>query len=329
MKSSKIIIFELFLFFILVNFVSWGQCSITSFQVSPEDPVQGEDVTFTVTGIPNEKISANITFKQELAVNDRNYLWAIQEVNIPTLPNSFTVRARDVDLLRVTVKISEIPVTKSSTGTNHIAKVTQNNVPIGIYRVDISGIAANNASRVQITVSAFTEFTLDKNGFYTYSYSTEYLPSGDFNIKIGDLFKTINLNPNNETSIDNLAPVLVLDLPMYAYVEEQVSLSCSESYDLDGEIVDFIWDINGSKYYGKEILINRSLPGKYIVSITVVDNGGLQVEEEHYIYILDDENIEGNVNNLLQYILIPFFVIVVLFITIKYYKNNTLNQLFF
>ena len=55
-------------------------------------------------------------------------------------------------------------------------------------------------------------------------------------------------------------------------VNEVVNFDASSSYDPDGKIVEYIWEIDGKTLYGKSVSYKFSNPGLYNVKLTVVDD---------------------------------------------------------
>ncbi len=69
---------------------------------------------------------------------------------------------------------------------------------------------------------------------------------------------------------------IVKIMPENPSIKDLVEFNASESYDLDGNIVNYLWDFgDGSTASGQKVTHTYSSPGTYTVTLTVTDNDGL------------------------------------------------------
>ena len=163
-------------------------------EISPEKPVKGDVVKVLVKANPNEELTVSVSFEKVLPVSEGRYEYRLSGVNIPSTPNSFTVRAVNVKNLYVSVKVLLLFwVTKGVEAKNGVAAISQGNVPAGTYDVVIYGDAAEGASKVTIQITASTRGVTDKNGHYEYSYDTRSIPPGKFTVRVGGVTRTVTL----------------------------------------------------------------------------------------------------------------------------------------
>ncbi len=73
----------------------------------------------------------------------------------------------------------------------------------------------------------------------------------------------------------NVAPISDPGGPYKGKANEEITFDGSSSYDPDGEIISYIWDFgDGSTAEGKIVTHTYKKVGTYMVTLTVVDNGG-------------------------------------------------------
>lgn len=193
-KGRGSVVLSLLFFSLLAGalLVSLSLASVSTLVITPQRPVQGEIVTITGTASPSEEVPITISFEQVLSVTGGNYQWELSSVEIPAGRNQFTVTARVVNNLIVTLVFWGIPITRKVDAANGVAMISQSDVPAGTYDVLISGSSNSNAAR--ISVEAKTFLTADaKNGNFAYSYNTRSIPPGQFVVSVGGITKTIEL----------------------------------------------------------------------------------------------------------------------------------------
>ena len=77
----------------------------------------------------------------------------------------------------------------------------------------------------------------------------------------------INLDPTNKAPIAHIGGTYV------GAINEDIIFDGSESYDEDGEIVEYLWDLgDGTTLTGESVLHSYSLEGNYTVTLTVTDD---------------------------------------------------------
>lgn len=78
------------------------------------------------------------------------------------------------------------------------------------------------------------------------------------------------------TTIVKIPPVADAHGPYVWYVNQSIDFDGSKSYDVDGIIVNYTWDLgDGTLLYGKWVSHGYSHAGVYNISLTVVDNDSL------------------------------------------------------
>lgn len=115
-----------------------------------------------------------------------------------------------------------------------------------------------------------------ENAFATFSSLS--LPSGEhtFLIRIdpNDTIRESDESNNEEeffARINRLPEPLIMG-SLFTQVGQDLVLNASLSYDLDGEVVQYIWLVKGKSRLGEELTTSFSSRGIYPIEITVVDN---------------------------------------------------------
>lgn len=126
-------------------------------------------------------------------------------------------------------------------------------------------------------MTARTTVTVGGDGRYTINYDTSPIPAGTFNVDVGGVSRTITLS---EAGAVPPAPSLVPPVASFntpkAVTGEAATFDASASYDADGSIAEYIWDLgDGTVLRGREVTHTYGAPGLYTVVLTVVDNIGL------------------------------------------------------
>lgn len=87
--------------------------------------------------------------------------------------------------------------------------------------------------------------------------------------------RLITIKPGN--SEDNKQPIAITNGPYTGYVNETILFDASESYDIDGLIISYIWNF-GDGQAASEKAVNHAFnqSKEYIVTLTVTDDYGLQ-----------------------------------------------------
>jgi len=190
-KESLTFLFLLSVFLFLI--LSPGAGASSSWELTPQNPAVGDIIEIKGTGFDGDTAKALVSFEKEVKVQDGEYEYFLENVIIPSgLDNRFTVQAVGADDLNVRVKML-LWITKSAEAKDGTATVSQTNVPPGTYKIRIEGKASG--SKVKIKITAMQEIEVDSEGSLSYKYNTTSIPVGDFEVKVGDITKHIELQP--------------------------------------------------------------------------------------------------------------------------------------
>ncbi len=154
----------------------------TAFEVSPQYPNPGDEVTITGTAAPGEEVRLRSSFEMNLPVTNGKYEYVASGVEIPKKPNRLSVVAKNVETLTVGVKMG-IWVTMPMKASGGIASVSKSDVPPGRYTLKMFGDALPGASAVSITVDAETTVRADSGGEYQLVMDTSGVPEGEYKIR--------------------------------------------------------------------------------------------------------------------------------------------------
>lgn len=185
--------------------ISPATASVNSWEYFPQEPVCGDTISIKGGASPGENVDVFVTFEKTVPVSSGKFEYTLEDVKIPGgLNNRFTVEARGAKKLNVRVKMV-IWVTKSSEASGGTATVSQSSVPPGTYMIKIDGDANEGISNVDLKITAFQGIESDSNGDFSYSYNTKAVPSGDFEIKVGDITKKVTIQPegNSDSTSDS------------------------------------------------------------------------------------------------------------------------------
>jgi PKD repeat protein len=268
-----------------------ASCGVTSVSIYPERPVRGDALTVDVKAAPGEEVNVQIRFRKELQVSGGKYLLELKGVEVPQRPNSFTVKATNVDSLVLAVRIG-IWISVSKEAVNGVATISQSGVLQGRYDVQVKGDAAPGTGKVPIEVTARTTVTVGDDGRYTISYDTSPIPAGTFNVNVGGVSRTVTLSEAGTVPpTQSLVPPVARFNTLKAVAGEAVAFDASVSYDADGSIAEYIWDLgDGTVLRGREVTHTYSAPGLYTVVLTVVDNIGLTGKRVELLDVAEPPN---------------------------------------
>jgi hypothetical protein len=94
------------------------------------------------------------------------------------------------------------------------------------------------------------------------------------------------------------SPVADAHGPYVWFVNQNITFDGSKSYDTDGTIVNYTWDLgDGTLLYGKWVFHSYSKVGIYNISLTVVDNNSLVNTNTTIATIQLYSDDDGNQNN--------------------------------
>jgi hypothetical protein len=193
LRNKENLIFLLLLPVFLCLIFSHGAAASSSWEITPENPVVGDTMEIRGTGFEGKTVETMVTFEEKVQVQDGRYEYMLEDVIIPSgFDNSFTVQATGADDLNVRAKML-LWITKSAEAKDGTAVVSQTGVPPGTYLLRIDGKASG--SEVKIKITARQEVEVDSGGSLTYEYNTKSIPAGNFEVKIGDSTKQVELQP--------------------------------------------------------------------------------------------------------------------------------------
>ncbi len=75
--------------------------------------------------------------------------------------------------------------------------------------------------------------------------------------------------------------------PMYPVVNQIITFDASFSYDPDGYITGYLWNINGNIFTSEIVNISFPSPGFYPADLTVTDNNGAMSSANTWIYVTE------------------------------------------
>lgn len=171
---------------IFLTMSSAALAEVTDVSRSPENPSPGDTVTVTGKASPNEEISATVSFGDIQTVSGGAYEYHIGKVTIPDGSDSFSLRAEGVDNLDISIKLLGIPISVPDNYiqiSNGVATFGTGKITSGTYDITLSGNAPGD--QVIFSFGAKATITADSEGNFEYSYATDNMPAGVFNLNIG------------------------------------------------------------------------------------------------------------------------------------------------
>jgi hypothetical protein len=92
---------------------------------------------------------------------------------------------------------------------------------------------------------------------------------------------------------DKFLPVAITNGPYSRLINQSISLDASSSYDPDGIIVNYTWDLgDGTKKSGIKTIHFYSVQGTYSIVLTVTDNDGLIDTDKTTAHIFSKDSDE-------------------------------------
>jgi hypothetical protein len=198
LKSLFCLLIILILFFGAT--ASPAVAKVTGWEVSPESPKIGDTLIISGLAFPEEEVEISVSFEKTVPVYLREYTYEFEKIEILNFNNLFTVRAEGVESLKVKMKMI-LSKTESVWAEDGIATVTRSGVSPGDYKVRVDGIAENGASGVNLKVTTTQKLNAGKDGKFSYRYSTEAVPSGKLEIKLGDSEREIIFDGKGNTPV--------------------------------------------------------------------------------------------------------------------------------
>jgi len=191
-KGSLRLLFLLSVFLFVI--ISPGAAASSNWELTPQNPVVGDIMKISGTGFEGDTAKVLVTFEKDVTVQDGEYEYTLEDVVIPSgFDNSFTVKAEGADDLNVRAKML-LWLTKSAEAKDGTATVSQTHVPGGTYEIRIDGKASS--SEVKLKITAMQEIEVNSDGSLSYEYNTKSISAGDFEVKVGDVEKQIELQPS-------------------------------------------------------------------------------------------------------------------------------------
>ena len=198
-EKNRLILMVTSISILVLLLISPVDASVNNWEFSPQEPICGDTISIEGNASPEEKVDVFVTFEKTVPVSSGKFEYILEDVKIPGgLNNLFKVEAMGAKNLNVRVKVL-VWVTKSSEASGDTATVSQSNVPPGTYMIKIDGDAAEGVSEVNLKITAFQRIDADSSGVFSYSYNTKAVPSGDFEIKVGEITKKLTIQSERDT----------------------------------------------------------------------------------------------------------------------------------
>ncbi len=153
-----------------------------AFEVSPTNPNPGDGVTIRGIATPGEEVRLRSSFEMTLPVVNSKYEYVANGVEIPQKPNRLSVVAKNVNDLKVGVKMG-IWVTMPVSASGGVASVSKSDVPPGRYTLKMFGDALPGATAVTVRVDAETAVRAGSDGRYQMVMDTSGVPEGVYRIR--------------------------------------------------------------------------------------------------------------------------------------------------
>jgi len=168
------------LIFIILGFILtvssvYGLSNLT---ITPSDPKVGDIITITGKTNPNEEINCKIWFEIDPLVAPPYYGYIMNNVDIPTTPNSFKIVAENVNSLSISIKLGIWVNKRVEANSEGIAVFSKSNIPPGTYDIKMGGTIKDPKKPVKLKIFASTKIKADENGNFKYSYKVNNIPEG-------------------------------------------------------------------------------------------------------------------------------------------------------
>ena len=208
----------------------------TSFELSADSVIAGENLIITGTSEPNSENTFISSFTMNLPVTSGNYNYET-EIKVPNKPNRFSVTARNVQNLNAGVKMG-IWITKSFESRDGVVHLSAADIPTGRYKLKVSGSAMPGANEVPITIEAETGVLADSSGSYKLVIDTTGIPEGDYLIKGDGDEKTVRILSKEKSRPSALA-ISEAEKEIAAYKDKiEINLSAAASESAGGKSVN-------------------------------------------------------------------------------------------
>lgn len=187
----------------LISGVGFGELLLT-FTIKKELPVFSGRYSYDIAGIHVPPISTPVNVEGSRT----GYSYSMPSVFIPGKPNNFTVTARGVKTLSIGLKElsgsgetneiwkAEHPrawvSTQAKADEKGTARIDSDLVSPSVYNAKIFGEAADNASKVDLTMTVVKKLVV--NGPYNLSINTTGFPEGDYSFRLKSLNGTLGID---------------------------------------------------------------------------------------------------------------------------------------
>ena len=240
-----------------------------SIELRPVNPKIGDVVTLTVKGAPGSSVHVSVSYEAEVPVKDGRYELRASSLKVPLKPNRFTVVARGVEDLHVSVRML-FWVTKSAKARNGEARLTQSNVPPGVYNVMIHGRAQPGRETVTLKFIAETWLRLSMSGEARLSYDTSTLPPGTFTVEADGVKLRAQLaKPIKRLAVWANTTVAIMGSTVRVAVEAE-GVEPPITLHIDGRAI---------RLTSMEALVKLDSPGRHVIYATAdgIESNKLQV----------------------------------------------------
>jgi len=97
--------------------------------------------------------------------------------------------------------------------------------------------------------------------------------------------------PNGTEPIENQPPVAVINGPDETIAGESAFFEGWDSYDNDGNIASYTWDVgNSTSKTGPTLLFSYTISGTYTITLTVIDDDGALSEATHILTVKEKQD---------------------------------------
>lgn len=258
--------------FLLLCLLVSPAAAAVEWKITPSNPAVGDTLKIKGTASPDESLKAEISFEKAVPVCRGRYQYLLQNIKVPDgKDNLFAVRADGVKNLHVGVyKFLWINLTSEASGG--VATISQGHVPPLTYeKILIDGDADKKKCSVNLRVTASQTLKADSKGKFEYSYDTSSMPAGKFNIKIGNVEKTLELRSKEQKK-----PVSEFSAsPASGKAPLKVSFTDKSA----GKPTSWKWSFGDGTYSTQQNPVHTyKKAGKYTVSLSVKNAGGTDTE---------------------------------------------------
>ncbi len=152
-------------------------------------------------------------------------------------------------------------------------------------------IECNNGQKINDTIQYKTLYLDLDNLQYGNSY-TIWVNITDEIILKEYVFTFDIIDKNNpKPPKNNKKPVSIISSPLIAFINESITINGNTSYDPDGYITNYTWDLdNGKIFYNETIIYQYLTEGTYTIKLTVTDNKGSINTTQRTISIIKGNN---------------------------------------